>query len=403
MSIKVGVASSSLIDTAQAGKTIAMEALAKAKVSQADFAFVFCSKEHDHDRFMEAVKSVLGNKTVIAGGSSMGVITNESVINEGICAAIMVISAPGIKFRTDITPGLIEGEEICGRKAGAKLKKMLKADNPNLLLFYDSVRPDIKDGIPFYQAAPILNGIETEINQWPPVAGVGISTHSWTSCKLWNEKQICSNSIMTLLVSGNIRMDTTIMHGCKPASDYHTITKISHNLILEIDDKPATQVVSEYLGNPEKVDWRSAMFFITLGMNKGEKYGPFKEEYYVNRMVMGMDDETKGLALVEGDLLAGNEFQFMRRCIEPGIVKERSIELVNSIGGRRPLFALYISCAGRIRKIFGSEKEEAEEVQEAIGNIPLLGIYSGVEIAKVRGSIMPLDWTGVLCLFSEPL
>ena len=126
MSIKVGVASSSLIDTVQAGKTIAMEALAKAKVSQADFAFVFCSKEHDHDRFMEAVKSVLGNKTVIAGGSSMGVITNESVINEGICAAIMVISAPGIKFRTDITPGLIEGEEICGRKAGAKLKKMLK-------------------------------------------------------------------------------------------------------------------------------------------------------------------------------------------------------------------------------------------------------------------------------------
>jgi hypothetical protein len=33
--------------------------------------------------------------------------------------------------------------------------------------------------------------------------------------------------------------------------------------------------------------------------------------------------------------------------------------------------------------------------------IPLLGIYSGVEIARVGGDLQPLDWTGVLCIFSE--
>jgi len=403
MSFEAGIASSSLIDTVQAGRTIAMEALAKAKIRQADFAFVFCSNEHDYDSFVEAIKSVLGDRTVIAGGSSIGVITNDSIINEGICAAIMVISAPGIKFKTEITPGLMEGEESCGRKAGSRLRELLKVDNPNLILFYDSIRPEVKDGIPFFQAAPIIKGIEEEIRQWPPTAGVGITTLSWTISNIWNEEQISSSCLMSLIISGNIRMDTTIMHGCKPASDYHTITKIKHNLILEIDDKPATQVVSEYLGKPEDIDWKSAMFFITLGINKGEKYGPFKEENYVNRMVMGVDDETMGLALVEGDLEAGDEFQFMRRCIEPGIVKERSETLAASLSGRRPLFALYISCAGRIKRIFGSEKEEAEEVQEAIGDIPLIGMYSGVEIAKVRDSIMPLDWTGVLCLFSEPL
>jgi len=58
---------------------------------------------------------------------------------------------------------------------------------------------------------------------------------------------------------------------------------------------------------------------------------------------------------------------------------------------------------GRIKKIFGTEKEEAQEIQEALGNdVPLLGIYSGVEIAKVNNKIMPLDWTGVLCVFSIP-
>ena len=42
------------------------------------------------------------------------------------------------------------------------------------------------------------------------------------------------------------------------------------------------------------------------------------------------------------------------------------------------------------------------EVQRAIGaHVPLLGFYSGVEIARVGGQLQALDWTGVLCLFSE--
>jgi hypothetical protein len=50
----------------------------------------------------------------------------------------------------------------------------------------------------------------------------------------------------------------------------------------------------------------------------------------------------------------------------------------------------------------GTEGEEAEEVQKVIGSkMPLLGMYSGVEIAKVGKDIQPLDWTGVLCIFSE--
>jgi len=31
----------------------------------------------------------------------------------------------------------------------------------------------------------------------------------------------------------------------------------------------------------------------------------------------------------------------------------------------------------------------------------LLGMFSGVEIAKVGQEMQALDWTGVLCVFSE--
>ena len=47
------------------------------------------------------------------------------------------------------------------------------------------------------------------------------------------------------------------------------------------------------------------------------------------------------------------------------------------------------------------EEEDAQFVQSAInGRAPLLGIYSGVEIGPIHGEVKPMDWTGVLCLFT---
>ena len=60
-----------------------------------------------------------------------------------------------------------------------------------------------------------------------------------------------------------------------------------------------------------------------------------------------------------------------------------------------------IVCAARASTV-GTEREEAEEVQRVIGSVmPLLGMYAGVEIAKVGSEMEALDWTGVLCVFSE--
>jgi predicted polyphosphate/ATP-dependent NAD kinase len=47
--------------------------------------------------------------------------------------------------------------------------------------------------------------------------------------------------------------------------------------------------------------------------------------------------------------------------------------------------------------------EDAVMVQKTVGGrVPILGIYTGVEIASVRGRPRGLDWTGVFCLFSTP-
>jgi small ligand-binding sensory domain FIST len=82
-------------------------------------------------------------------------------------------------------------------------------------------------------------------------------------------------------------------------------------------------------------------------------------------------------------------------------VGQRTRDLLASVRHKRPIFALYIDCAGRTSAFSGAEIEEAAILQAELGlEIPLLGFYSGVEIAPLLGRSRPLDWTGVLTLFT---
>ena len=207
---------------------------------------------------------------------------------------------------------------------------------------------------------------------------------------------------MALVLSGGVQLDTTIMHGCKPSSDYHTVTKAEGNVVLEIDNKRAVDMIAELLGPDAETGWEDFPLFLTLGVNKGDKYGEFKEDEYVNKLCMAVDTKRGGLVMFGPDLTVGSEVQLMRRALDFKYISQRANELLERVGDRRPFFALYIDCCGRASAYCGTEGEEAEEVQKVIGpRMPLLGLYSGVEIAKVAGNIQELDWTGVLCVFSE--
>jgi len=63
----------------------------------------------------------------------------------------------------------------------------------------------------------------------------------------------------------------------------------------------------------------------------------------------------------------------------------------------------YIDCAGRAATYLHTTIEEAAEVQEVFNhyNTPLLGFYSGVEIAPLLEKSRGLDWTGVLLVLAE--
>jgi small ligand-binding sensory domain FIST len=144
---------------------------------------------------------------------------------------------------------------------------------------------------------------------------------------------------------------------------------------------------------------------LTLGEKHGNPFTPFDESQYVNRLVIAADSSDDALILFEADFQTGSRVQLMvidpQRMIESA--HQQTQALLNTLEGQ-PLFALYIDCAGRSMAFSGLEEDETAPIREQVGACcPLLGFYSGVEIAPLLGRSRPLDWTGVLAVFTPAI
>ena len=112
-------------------------------------------------------------------------------------------------------------------------------------------------------------------------------------------------------------------------------------------------------------------------------------------------DNGKFSSFANLDLKAGDEVQLMLRSINLDYI-EKGITSLNLKAKANPLYYFYINCAGRAKPYAGGILEDVEEVQKLIGHeVPFMGFYSGVEVAKLGDHLQALDWTGVLCLLTE--
>ena len=396
-----GVGYSENSNSREAGLEAARAAMAAAGVTSCDLVLLFATDKHDPAVLQDAVRSVVGRVPRIVGGSAMGVITHDRMGYEGQQVGVAVISSDSAKIDIFAAPGLADGEYAVGCALGAQLKSASFDGEPNLLLLYDIVKRRMSEGLSLNMAAPLLAGLGDALGQWPRTAGVGMmGSLQWNPGFQWVDDRIEHHNAVAVVFHGGVRMDTCIMHGCKPSSGYHTITKSDGNVVLELDGERMQDVIARLTGGDES-DWKDYPLFITLGINNGDKFGEYREEDYAVRLCMDVDRERGGLVFFGDDLVTGTVVQLMRRSIGFDYIGQRAEELLAGLGQRTPFLALYIDCAGRAAAFAGTDREEAEEVQRVIGaRMPLLGWYGGCEIAKAGPVMQSHNWTGVLSILS---
>lgn len=388
--------------TAMAGRLAVEQALDGAPARAPSFALLFSTSRHDPAELLTAVRKSLPEAVPVYGGYAVGIISKDMLGYDGFQVGIALFWLGPSEIRVFVGHDLNKGEIQVGRDLVRELCAHGFQGQPSLMLLYDSVNRT-GNQFKFNMATSLLEGGFAQLPAGVPLVGAGLvgdmqcrSTHQWTGAA------VADQAALLFAFSGGLEIEQVVLHGCRPASAYHRITKTDGNVVLEIDDRKALEVVAELLGPESGRQWRDYAFFVTLGVNKGALYGTFDPDAYANRLCSGVDQERGGLVMFEPDLEAGDLVQLMLRDVDYGYIGSKIHEHLAGKAGRRPMFALYIDCAGRASAYSHLDQEEAGFVQKELAEIcPLLGFYSGVEIARIMGRPQALDWTGVLCFFYE--
>jgi hypothetical protein len=278
-----------------------------------DLALVFSTSRHNPHNVSKGLQQVFGSETKIVGGYAIGVITHEAIAYGGYQIAVLALNTKSFDLeiiqKTDFPQ---HGSKKMGDMLASDLEKLTFKGSPSLLILYDYVHRMGKR-FSMNMASPMLESLQANL-QLGSTAGAGmVGDMRCQETFQWYNNEVFQHSLMALVFSNGLKMNTLVLHGCEPISSYLEVTKVDKNIVLELNGVPALDFIDQLLGPDSEKTWRDCSFFITLGINEGNRYGPFDSKVYSNHICCGVDEARKGLVMLEEDLHKGTLVQLMRR------------------------------------------------------------------------------------------
>lgn len=400
----IGTGWSQNSESAKAGEEAAKMALDEMEPnSSVAWAIAFSGGRHEPGAVLQGLRDQIGEVDIV-GGSAVGTITNNSLGYTGYECAVTLFSSsiprPAILKVGDLDQGELEA----GSRLGSKLYEIADQGN-DVLLFYDSIRSGGPPPI-LNTGSRLLDGVYLGLaGQQINLIGAGtVADFQLNQSFVFDGQKAVKQTAVAVVLPSVLSTHTITMHGCIPISSFMEVTHVEGPVIYEIDGRPALEVLNNILGEKStNLEQDNLSLIMTLGEKHGDPLAPYDESAYVNRLIVTTNPEDGSVTLFEADFQVGTKIQVMTRDNKLMLdsVKKRTREILESLDSSKPVWGLYIDCAGRSSAFSGAEVEEASILQAELGKeIPFLGFYSGVELAPLLGRTRPLDWTGVLTLFT---
>ncbi len=364
-----------------------------------ELVIAFCGGKLDPHAVRTALLEAFGPIPVV-GGSAAGVISRTGSGYSGFELGLIAFNDPLTTPEVLLSRSLDQNERVAGAELATQVRHIISAESVVMLMF-DSVASSQPPRL--HYASSIVGGFNEALGNAPVhLLGGGLLTDmNLSSAWVFDGEGVTKHAAVALVFPSAVEAETVILHGCRPVSAFMEITRIDGATVYELDGKPALKVIERMLGLPVSGGRGQELSLIaTLGQKQGDPYAPYDENAYVNRLILSADAERGSITLFEPDFELGTQVQVMSR--DNGLmldsVRRGVAQMKHSVVGRENLLALYIDCAGRASVRSGSAIEEADLVVQGLDTaVPLLGFYSGVEVAPFNGGTSrPLDWTGVL-------
>ena len=391
--IRAGVGQSQELSTTKAVEEAARQALDRAGVARADMAVVFFTADHAaHPRDLVSTLCRTVGTDCVVGSSGAGVLTGEGEFEGSGGIAVLVIAGEEIIGRPFIFEPLRNNEANLGASFGDFLAKTHEENSLMILL------PDTYNGNP----QRLLQTMASKAG-FHPVIGAG-STENGTAgatFQLCGDK-VATNSVAGAYLSGAFDVRVDITQGCQPISEPMVITKADNNLIYEIDHRPALEVFAKLLKGPLAEDLRRALMVLFVGLPADRTENSVGPGKYLVRNIVGLDPE-KGILGVSEEVREGEAMVFtmrdgQRAREDLGQMLQRQKE---GLAGKKPAFGFYFNCCARGRSLYGISDIDSAYIRQALGDIPLIGMFGGYELAPMGGANHLFAYTGVLALITE--
>ncbi len=201
---------------------------------------------------------------------------------------------------------------------------------------------------------------------------------------------VVEGGLSGVVFTDQVVVATRLTQGCTPVGPWRRVSRAQRNVVIELDGRPALDVMREDadLAGATDLDRAGSTVFAALPADD-------EGDDYLVRGLAGIDAE-RGLVAIGESVREGSRLMFCRRDRRAAADDmARMLESIRSGLFTRPRGAVYYSCLGRGRSLFGEPSRELSMIREALGEVPLVGFYCSGEISHNR----LYGYTGVLTLF----
>src|SRR5581483_10352265 len=347
-------------------------------------------------RFFPQAKQVLeilrvhGLIPLLAGCSSTGLIVNDHELEDEPGLVLGLYALPGAELKAmHFTQEQVE-----------------EANGPGYWHLESGVGPSDTNGWLVFADPFHLDG-ETWLRDWneayaplPIQGGLAGGDHSAQVTQVYLNGDVFEEGGVAVSVGGDVQLAGITSQGCTPIGETWTLTRVERNVIQEMGNCPAYEVLVETFNNLPDAEKEKCDGNLFIGMVINEYLEDFHRGDFLVRNLLGADPSSG--ALVVGALpRAGQTVQFQRRDAETatGDLLALLARARKELGGRTVYGGCLCSCNGRGRHLFGASGHDAKLVQQQLGPLGLSGFFCNGEIGPVGERNFLHGYTASLALF----
>jgi small ligand-binding sensory domain FIST len=347
-------------------------------------------------RFFPQAKQILeivrvhAQVPLLAGCSSQALIVGEREVEEEPGISLALYHLPGAELKgVHFTQEQVEEANGPGYW---QLETGVEADKTNgWLAFIDPFHID---------SEAWLRGWNEAYAPLPVLGGLASGDFTQQQTQVYLNGEVFDEGGIGVSVGGDIKLAGVTSQGCTPIGETWTLTRVEQNIIHEIGNRPAYQVLAETFNALPAQEQKTAAGNLFIGLVVNEYLEDFHRGDFLVRNLIGADPSSGSIA-VGAYPRQGQTVQFQKR--SAAAATEDMNELLGKarqeLGERKIYGGCLCCCNGRGKHLFGSPNHDAQMVQQRLGPFGLAGFFCNGEIGPVGQKNFLHGYTASLALF----